>query len=121
MPDASIDAETTRLAIRAQAGDSAAFCALIDLHQRAARRVPLAALGNHADADDGYRAYGRIWLRLVLEYSPPASEKLSEYGTPLNEMVTVLLQSGKPTVISQAADSSMERKVTVEVTATLLK
>jgi hypothetical protein len=63
---------------------------------------------------------GRITLRLTLEYTP-ASEKGEERATPINESVTVLLQSGKPMVISQASDPSMDRKVTVEVTATVLK
>lgn len=52
MSDTRIDAETTRLAVRAQAGDRDAFSALIDLHHRAARRVALAALPARADADE---------------------------------------------------------------------
>jgi RNA polymerase sigma-70 factor, ECF subfamily len=65
MPDASIDAETTRLALRAQAGDADAFCALIDLHQRAARRVVRAALGSQAEADDAVQeACVTAWQRI---------------------------------------------------------
>jgi RNA polymerase sigma-70 factor, ECF subfamily len=65
MPDASIDAETTRLAMRAQAGDAEAFCALIDLHQRAARRVARAALGSLAEADDAVQeACVTAWQRI---------------------------------------------------------
>src|SRR5688500_14661389 len=68
MSDASFDAETTQLAVRAQAGDQDAFSTLIDLHQRAARRVAAAALGNHADADEAvqeacltaWRSIGRL-------------------------------------------------------------
>jgi RNA polymerase sigma-70 factor (ECF subfamily) len=52
LADTRLDAETTRLAVRAQAGDRDAFSALVDLHQRAARRVALAALPTHADADE---------------------------------------------------------------------
>lgn len=52
MPDALIDAETTRLAVEAERGDPEAFCALVDLHRRAAGRVAMAALGNAADADE---------------------------------------------------------------------
>jgi len=39
----------------------------------------------------------------------------------LHERLTVILESGKPTVISQEADPTSERKITVEVTATILK
>src|SRR5262245_52471033 len=52
MSDASFDAETTQLAVRARTGDREAFCALVELHHRAARRVAAAALGNRADADE---------------------------------------------------------------------
>src|SRR5687767_5544427 len=52
MSDASFDAETTQLVVRARAGDREAFGALVDLHHRAARRVAAAALGNPADADE---------------------------------------------------------------------
>jgi RNA polymerase sigma factor (sigma-70 family) len=52
MCDTRLDAETTSLAMRAQAGDRDAFSALVDLHQRAARRVALAALPTQAEADE---------------------------------------------------------------------
>ena len=52
MSDIRLDAETTSLAVRAQAGDREAFSALVDLHHRAARRVALAALPTRADADE---------------------------------------------------------------------
>ena len=52
MSDTRLDAETTRLAVRARAGDCEAFSALVDLHQRAARRVARAALPTPADADE---------------------------------------------------------------------
>ena len=66
MADALVDAETTRLAIQAQAGDADAFCALIELHQRAARRVAAAALNNnHADADEAVQdACVTAWQRI---------------------------------------------------------
>ncbi len=52
MPDTTIDAETTRLAQQAQAGSAEAFCALVDLHQRAARRVAATALGQSPEVDE---------------------------------------------------------------------
>jgi hypothetical protein len=39
----------------------------------------------------------------------------------MNQSVTVLLESGKPLVITQAADPVSDRKVTVEVKATVLR
>jgi len=65
MSDASFDAETTQLATRARAGDRDAFCALVDLHHRAARRVASAALGNAADADEAVQdACLTAWRRI---------------------------------------------------------
>jgi RNA polymerase sigma-70 factor (ECF subfamily) len=73
MPDATIDAETTRLAMRAQGGDASAFCALVDLHQRTARRVALAALGSHAEADDAVQeACVTAWQRIGSLEDPAA-------------------------------------------------
>lgn len=65
MSDASFDAETTRLAVMARAGDRDAFSALVDLHHRAARRVATAALANHADADEAVQdACLAAWRRI---------------------------------------------------------
>lgn len=73
MSDASFDAETTRLARLAQAGDADAFCALIDLHQRAARRVALAALGRPAEADEAVQeACVAAWQRIGTLSDPAA-------------------------------------------------
>jgi hypothetical protein len=36
-------------------------------------------------------------------------------------MLTVIVQNGKPLLVSQAADPSADRKMTVEVKATVLK
>jgi RNA polymerase sigma-70 factor (ECF subfamily) len=65
MSDASFDAETIQLAARARAGDRDAFCALVELHHRAARRVAAAALGNPADADEAVQeACLTAWRRI---------------------------------------------------------
>jgi RNA polymerase sigma-70 factor (ECF subfamily) len=65
MPDVPADAETTRLVLQARAGDTEAFCALVDLHQRAARRVAMAALGRLADADEAVQdACVTAWQRI---------------------------------------------------------
>lgn len=65
----------------------------------------------------------RISLNLGLEYLPksPAATELEPGSSSLNERIVVLLDSGKPVVVSQAADPVSDRKITVEVTATIIK
>jgi hypothetical protein len=74
----------------------------------------------NVDATPRVTGDGRIWLRLILEYAPASSEKTPR-GSPINESLTVTLQNGKPLMVSQGADPSIERRVTVEVTGTILK
>ena len=67
---------------------------------------------------------GPIQLELTLVYSPPGGadkDTLKPRPTGINQSLTVVLQSGKPLVISQAADPVSDRKVIVEVKATVLK
>ena len=62
----------------------------------------------------------RILLQVTLEYAP-LREQSQQPATTLNESINVILQNGKPLVISQAADPVSDRKMTVEVKATILK
>lgn len=66
---------------------------------------------------------GPIQLELTLVYEPAKREgdnkNLRLSG--LNQSQTIILQSGKPLVVSQAADPVSDRKVVVEVKATVLK
>jgi hypothetical protein len=67
---------------------------------------------------------GQIPTRITFEYSPaPQTEgPLAGRRSPtLNESITVVLQDGKPLMISQSADPATDRKVTAELTATILK
>ena len=67
---------------------------------------------------------GQIPTRITFEYSPaPQTEgPLAGRRSPtLNESITVVLQDGKPLMISQSADPASDRKVTAELTATILK
>ena len=69
---------------------------------------------------------GPIQLELTLNYSPPGAQTPdADNGrarrTSINQSLTVVLQSGKPLVITQAADPVNDRKVFVEVKATVLK
>lgn len=67
---------------------------------------------------------GQIQLELTLVYSPPGGadkDTLKPRPTGINQSLTVVLQSGKPLIVSQAADPVSDRKVIVEVKATILK
>ena len=65
-----------------------------------------------------------VRLTLGLEYNPrisaTAEQPLREFSS-LSEQITVVLESGKPLVVSQAADPTSDRKVAVEVRATIVK
>jgi hypothetical protein len=63
----------------------------------------------------------RILLELTLEYSPLRPSPVTQQPTNLNESLHVILQNGKPLTISQAADPVSDRRMTVEVRATVLK
>jgi hypothetical protein len=69
---------------------------------------------------------GPIQLELTMNYAPPGMQlperdNSKPRPTSINQSLTVVLQSGKPLIISQAADPVSERKVVVEVKATVLK
>jgi hypothetical protein len=65
----------------------------------------------------------KMKVLLTLEYRPVAAETDTERSTTpsINESLTVVLEDGKPLVISQTADPSTDRKVKVEVKATILR
>ena len=73
MSDATFDAETTRLAVRAREGDREAFSALVGLHERAARRVAIAALGQEADAEEAVQEACLTAWRRVDRLEDPAA------------------------------------------------
>jgi hypothetical protein len=68
---------------------------------------------------------GPIQLELTLNYSPPggpgSGREMPTTRTGVNQSLTVILQNGKPLIISQSADPVSDRKVVVEVKATVLK
>ncbi len=67
---------------------------------------------------------GPIQLELTIYYYPPQGKPEAippVLPTELNQSLTIALQSGKPLLISQSADPASDRKVTVEVKATILK
>jgi hypothetical protein len=92
----------------------------------------------NVDARPEVQSDGRLVLSLTLEYGdkrisqvdmPKPPDGVTVVGVPqrnitdvvMNQSVTVVLDSGKPLVITQAADPVSDRKVTVEVKATVLR
>ena len=63
---------------------------------------------------------GRIRVTLSLEYTPQEGPERAA-PMPIQESVTALLEDGKPLVLSQSADPSGDRKVRLEVKATIVK
>jgi len=65
---------------------------------------------------------GSIRVMLGMEYKPRLSgnDNPTESST-LSEQIGVVLHPGKPLIVSQAADPASDRKITVELTATLLR
>src|SRR5262245_47129855 len=66
----------------------------------------------------------RISLSLGLEYMPRTEGRQEEMAPGMaswSERLWLILESGKPMIVSQAADPTSDRKITVEVTATILK
>jgi hypothetical protein len=68
---------------------------------------------------------GQFRLNLTIEYTPPQTSGDTQAQTrspaQLHQSLSVILDNGKPLTISQSADPVTDRKVSVEVTATLLQ
>jgi hypothetical protein len=65
----------------------------------------------------------RVHVVVTLEFRPTISEGASEESTTpsISESISVILDDGKPLVVSQSADPHTDRKVRVELKATILK
>ena len=77
----------------------------------------------NVDAQPRIHKDGKIRVDMTIEYRPTAAESDTEQSsTPtINESISVLLEDGKPLLISQSADPATDRKVKIEVKATILK
>jgi hypothetical protein len=76
------------------------------------------------DAHPMFQRDGRIALDLTFVYTPQRSPDAGTGGarsTDIMEHMNVFLIDGKPLVVSQSADPRGDRKVTVEVTASIMK
>jgi hypothetical protein len=65
----------------------------------------------------------RARVELTIEYRPVAAEADTEKSTTpnINESLAVILEDGKPMLISQSADPVTDRKVKVEAKVSILK
>lgn len=77
----------------------------------------------NVDARPRLQPGGAIRLEVTLQYMPvnaPGADTV-RIPTRLNQSLTVLLQDGKPLTVSRAADPATNRRVTVDLTATVVK
>ena len=69
---------------------------------------------------------GRVSLELTIEYSQGRNSESENnvdkvYQVAINQSLTALLDNGKPLLVTQSADPISDRKVTVEVKATIAR
>jgi hypothetical protein len=89
-----------------------------------AQRTGLGMVGTglNVDARPTVLEGDRILLELTVEYTPfRESGQVTQRPTVLNESLSVILQSGKPVTVSQAADPVTDRKMSVDVRASIVK
>jgi hypothetical protein len=84
----------------------------------------------HVDARPSLLPDGRIKVHMTLNYNvtfasgarPPTREDVvNSLKTEIREQLAFVLENGKPLVVSQSADPISDRRLTVEIKATLLK
>lgn len=79
------------------------------------------------DARPTIRPDGRVWVQLTIEYRPELSAQQAQQTgsarlmTMFSESLALLVADGKPVMASQSADPRGDRKVSIEVTATVIK
>jgi hypothetical protein len=99
---------------------------------RTSNRLPNGfSVGLNVDAAAQVQSNGVVTVRVTFEYTPaqapPSAQEPGMAGVrptqpaELHESLSVMLQDGKPLLVSQSADPATDRKVTVELTATILK
>jgi hypothetical protein len=62
-----------------------------------------------------------VRLQFGIEYNPQQANPPGQAGSSLSQQMAVHLESGKPMQISQSADPLSDRRVGIEVKATILK
>jgi hypothetical protein len=99
-----------------------------DLMNTPGQMAPITPLTLNIDATPELLADGKIRAGFNLQYdwAPPQSEAAAPargavLKTSLRDTVSLILESGKPMIAAQSADPAGDRKVTVEVKATILR
>ena len=75
----------------------------------------------NADATIRQISEDRISTHITVEYMPAMTGASAHRMSMLNQTVDVVLNSGKPTLIVESADPTSDRKVTLSVTATIVR
>jgi hypothetical protein len=76
----------------------------------------------NVDASPTIMPNGKIRVKVALQYGAGQSQPNdARPRTDIRQTLVLNLESGKPLVISEASDPISDRRVTVEVTATILK
>jgi hypothetical protein len=74
------------------------------------------------DATPMVQSDGRVRARISVSYRPGSQQQQQQIQQPNVELTFgILLEDGKKIVASQAADPTTDRRISVEVTATVLK
>ena len=79
--------------------------------------------GLNVDARPEVLENDRVLVELGIEYKAQPAEGVPPPKVPaiMNESLTVILQNGKPQLVSQASDPASDRKLTIEVRASVMK
>ncbi|SRR6266545_5516771 len=93
---------------------------LVEDRQNARLRTGRGNAALNLDARPEIVREGRVRVMVALEYTPQDGPE-RQTQPPIQESVTALLEDGKPLVISQSADPMTDRKVRVEVKATVVR
>jgi hypothetical protein len=93
---------------------------LVEDRQNARLRTGRGNAALNLDARPEIVREGRVRVMVTLEYTPQDGPE-RQTQPPIQESVTALLEDGKPLVISQSADPMTDRKVRVEVKATVVR
>lgn len=116
------DAPVVKKTVTAVAGDG--FDASVrETTSTLAPGVPsLGPTSLNVDASPTILSNGKIRVRVTLQYAAGQSQtKEPRIRTDIRQTLVLNLENGKPLVISEASDPLSDRRVTVEVTATILK
>lgn len=121
--------EATKKTVSMIVGDRQQNSIRTSAQVRVANSSTVRSVGINVDARPIINAKepNKVQLMFGLEYSPKtgsggnASDAPEPSSSSLSQRITLNLESGKPLLVSQAADPASDRKITVEVTATIVK